>query len=381
VGAQDTAFVSANGTRRVRLAGTGTVAQAVRSARLFAQVFAAVARIGCSRGNAYALARRTGQVTASASAVACAFATDTVDALAGFAIARVGTGHAGLSLSARTGRGAILRSGDTFVARLAVRVALARDIAGPLRTEERSTVDHLGIPTSSLSVADARGILGHVRGTGRNSARGVLGKQSTGASAITETGRVTGRNIVRRTARVRHAGAQELAAADRTHFVAREARARAGDVAAVPIGAVTRGAIIVARTEEAVQLEATASSGAGLTGRTECAGRALPGALAGLGIARVRSAGSVDVDGAGTLAVACLGIHDAIAITGAVLTEGAVFVLATRPNTIAGSVLTAGGWGFGRAEARIRRLDSRWDEGADAERAWQIACLAAVGTG
>ena len=122
VGAQDTAFGAANSTGRVHLAGAGTVAQAIRSTRRFALVFAAVARIECSRGNAQALAGRAGQVAASAGAAACAFATDAVDALPGFAIARVRAGHAGLSLSARAGRRAILRSGDALVARLAVGV-------------------------------------------------------------------------------------------------------------------------------------------------------------------------------------------------------------------------------------------------------------------
>jgi hypothetical protein len=88
------------------LAASRTIAQAVRSTRLLAQIFAAVPQIRRTGGDAYALAGRAGQVAASASAAACAFATDAVDALIGFAIARIGAVHTGLFLSTTAGCGA-----------------------------------------------------------------------------------------------------------------------------------------------------------------------------------------------------------------------------------------------------------------------------------
>jgi hypothetical protein len=142
---------------------------------------------------------------------------------------------------------------------------------------------------------------------------------------------------------------------------------------------VTGGAIIVARALEAVQLETTSTSRAGLASRTERVGRALLGALACLRVARIRSARRIDVHRAGTLAIARLGVYDPVPITGTVLTDDATFVFAAHACAIAGSVLAAGGGRFGDAEIGIGRLCARRDEGADAEGAWQVARLATVG--
>jgi hypothetical protein len=119
---------------------------------------------------------------------------------------------------------------------------------------------------------------------------------------------------------------------------------------------VTGGAIVVARAFEAVQLEATATSRTGLASRTKRTGFALLSALTGRRIARIGSAGNIDIHGAEALAIAFLGIHNTVAITGTARTENAHFVLAARSCTVAGSVFAAGGGRFGDTEVGIRRL-------------------------
>lgn len=151
------------------------------------------------------------------------------------------------------------------------------------------------------------------------------------------------------------------------------------EVATIPVHAVAGRAVAVTRALRTVAPEAATRLRAGLAGPTLSIRLARLGAELGIGIARKRRTFGVHVLGTRTFAIACCGVHDAIALAGSALAGSSFGMLATCAGAVALSVLSAAGNSVGHAETRLGRLHPRRNEGAGTERARQIAGFATFG--
>ena len=158
-------------------------------------------------------------------------------------------------------------------------------------------------------------------------------------------------------------------------LVAADARTLAGDVAADPVGAERRLALVGLGAHGAVRFQAAAAVHAQDAAGAVGVGLARRRAPVRRGVAVERRADRRRAGPAASLAVADVDVADGGAVTGARLAHGALRVLAAVPLAVARAVEPAGRDGADRAGARLFRHAVR-DERADPGGALAIAGLA-----
>ena len=235
---------------------------------------------------------------------------------------------------------AVVHDGRARGARAAVRIAV---------------LEALG-PAGAEAVAGAGGVEAGA-GAGGGDALRVARVLRAAADAVAQAGLTAGRlpHVAADAARVGLVGVDRPAGALAAHQVAAEARSLAGDVAADPVGAEVRRALVVALADRADHQRAAASVLALMAADALAAGRADGDAAARGRVARERHADVRRARLALPVAVAGVRADDGVAVAHAGLAHRVHRVLAAAAGAVAFPVEAAGRHGRRHAGRRIAR--------------------------